>query len=85
MQTKEELYDSWKKFIIEKKLKDFINVFDPIHVNNLKERFDIQGTPVIYLLDRDKRIIGKKLATENVVDIIKKLEEIEENLKKNNK
>jgi thiol-disulfide isomerase/thioredoxin len=79
VQTKEELYESWKKFIIEKKLTDFIHVFDPVHINNLKERFDIQGTPVIYLLDRDKKIIGKKLATDNVVDIMKKLEEIEKN------
>lgn len=82
VQTKEELYESWKKFIIDKKLKDFIHVFDPIHINNLKERFDIQGTPVIYLLDKDKKIIGKKLATENVVEILQKLEEIEKLNKK---
>ncbi|MCC6370435.1 MAG: DUF5106 domain-containing protein [Bacteroidia bacterium] len=82
VQTKEELFDSWKKFIVDKKLKDFINVFDPIHINNLKERFDIQGTPVIYLLDKDKKIIGKKLATENVVEILQKLEEIEKLNKK---
>ena len=82
VQTKEELFDTWKKFIVEKKLTDFIHVFDPIHINNLKEKFDIQGTPVIYLLDKDKRIIGKKLATENVVEILQKLEEIEKNLKK---
>lgn len=82
VQTKEELYDSWKKFIVEKKLTDFIHVFDPVHVNNLKARFDIQGTPVIYLLDKDKKILGKKLATENVVEIINKLEEIEANKNK---
>lgn len=84
VQTKEELYTTWKKFIIEKKLSDFINVFDPIHLNNLKETFDIQGTPVIYLLDAEKRIKGKKLASDQVVSIIKKLEEIENNLKTNN-
>ncbi len=83
VQTKDELYKNWKKFIVEKKLTDFIHVFDPVHVNNLKERFDIQGTPVIFLLDKEKRIIGKKLATENVVDILNKLEEIEKNAKKN--
>src|SRR6185369_8726538 len=76
VQTKEELYDTWKKFIIEKELTDFIHVFDPIHINNLKERFDIVGTPVIYLLDADKKIIGKKLVSEQTVDIIKMIEEI---------
>ncbi len=84
VQTKEELYVSWKKFVIDKKLTDFINVFDPIHLNNLKETFDIQGTPVIYLLDSEKRIKGKKLASDQVVSIINKLEEIDANLKMNN-
>lgn len=82
VQTKEELFDAWKKFIVNESLSDFINVFDPIHINNLKERFDIVGTPVIYLLDADKRIIGKKLVSEQTVDIIKKIEEL--SIKKNN-
>jgi thiol-disulfide isomerase/thioredoxin len=76
VQTKEELLDAWKKFIIEKKLNNFIQVFDPIHLNNLKEQFDINATPVIYLLDQDKRIIAKKLAADQVTEIITKIEEI---------
>jgi thiol-disulfide isomerase/thioredoxin len=77
VQTKEELFDTWKKFIADKKLTDFIHVFDPIHLNNLKLQFDITGTPVIYLLDKDKRIKAKKVAAEQVVEILEKLEEIE--------
>lgn len=76
VQTKDELFDDWKKFIIEKKI-DFINVFDPVHINNVKERFDINSTPVIYLLDKDKRIKGKKLTADQVVDIIQNLESIQ--------
>jgi peroxiredoxin len=76
VQTKEELFDTWKKFIVDKKLTDFVHVFDPIHLNNLKEQFDIIATPVIYLLDREKRIIGKKLASDQVVEIMNKLEEL---------
>ncbi|PBQ31467.1 hypothetical protein CNR22_06715 [Sphingobacteriaceae bacterium] len=79
VQTKEELFDSWKKFIIEKKLTDFVHVFDPIHLNNLKDQFDITATPVIYLLDKDKKIKGKKLGSDQVVEIIEKLESIEKN------
>ncbi len=79
VQTKEELFDTWKQFIVEKKLTDFVHVFDPIHLNNLKEQFDITATPVIYLLDKDKRIKGKKLAHDQVVEIIEKLESIEKN------
>ncbi len=79
VQTKEELYDSWKKFIIEKQLNDFTHVFDPVHINGLalKDRFDIVATPVIYLLDKDKNIIGKKLGHEQTLEIIERLENIE--------
>jgi thiol-disulfide isomerase/thioredoxin len=83
VQTKEDLFEDWRKFIVEKKLSDFHHVFDPVHLNNLKEQFDIVATPVIYLLDRDKRIKGKKLAADQVVDIINNLEKIEKS--KNNK
>ena len=83
VQTKEELFETWRKFLIEKKLTDFIHVFDPVHLNalTLKDRFDITATPVIYLLDKDKRIIGKKIGSDQVVDIVNNLERIEKNLK----
>ncbi len=71
VQTKDELFNDWKKFIIENKLNDFVNVFDPIHLNNLKERFDIYSTPVIYILDRDKKIKAKRLAADQVLDLLK--------------
>jgi thiol-disulfide isomerase/thioredoxin len=77
VQTKDELYDDWRKFIINEKLKDFIHVYDPIHINNLKEKYDIYSTPVIYVLDRDKRIKAKRLGAEQVKGLIETLETIE--------
>jgi thiol-disulfide isomerase/thioredoxin len=77
VQTKDELYSSWKKFIIEKKIGDFIHVYDPVHINNLKERFDIYSTPVIYILDKDKKIKAKRLGAEQVVDFLKYLETLD--------
>lgn len=77
VQTKEELFNDWRKFIVEKKLYDFVNVFDPIHLNNLKDRFDIFSTPVIYILDKDKKIKAKRLGAEQVVDLIKTLDNID--------
>jgi thiol-disulfide isomerase/thioredoxin len=73
VQTKDELFDKWKKFIADNKL-DFINVFEPVHLNSLTERFDINRTPVIYLLDKEKRIMGKNMSPDQLIEIIKNVE-----------
>jgi len=52
-------------------------VFDPIHINNLKEKFDIYSTPVIYILDSEKRIKAKRLGAEQVPQMLQTLEQIE--------
>lgn len=78
VQTKEELLDSWKKFIRDNKLTDFINVFDPIHLNNLKDRFDIYSTPVIYVLDKDKKIKAKRLDADQVIKLIEGIDKSEQ-------
>jgi hypothetical protein len=52
-------------------------VFDPIHLNNLKERFDIYSTPVIYILDKDKKIKAKRLGAEQVIDMLKMLDKMD--------
>ena len=82
VQTKDDLYDNWRKFIVEKKLTDFLHYYDPIHLNNLKENFDIYSTPVIYILDKDKRIKAKRLGAEQVAEMLKTLENIEKEQKK---
>lgn len=67
-------YDKWRKYLIENKLGDFINVWDPVHINNIKTKYDIFSTPVIYLLDKDKIIKAKRLSVEQVSELIKALE-----------
>jgi thiol-disulfide isomerase/thioredoxin len=78
-------YDRWRKFIIDKKM-DFINVYDPVHLNNIKEKFDIYSTPVIYLLDEKKYIKAKRLSEEQIPGMIKMYEAMEkEKLEKEKK
>lgn len=66
-------YDKWRKYVIENKL-DWINVYDGVHINNIKEKYDIYSTPVIYMLDKNKRIKAKRIGTEQVKDIVKQME-----------
>jgi hypothetical protein len=74
--TKED-FEKWRKYIIEKKLTDFIHVYDPIHLNNIKDKYDIISTPVIYVLDKEKRIKGKKLAADQVGGFLEYLESVD--------
>ncbi|MFN8144139.1 MAG: DUF5106 domain-containing protein [Bacteroidia bacterium] len=59
----------WKKFIRENNLK-WINVSDLYNNTNFRNYYDIYSTPVIYLLDDQKRIIAKRLDTEKIRDFI---------------
>lgn len=77
VQTKDEAVDDWVRFVNKHQLKDFIHVTDPVHINGYREKFDVIATPVIYVLDRDKKIIAKKMAADAVVSLIKHHESLE--------
>jgi len=74
--TKEE-FEKWRKYIIEKKLTDFYHLYDPIHLNNIKDKYDIISTPVIYVLDKDKLIKGKKIAADQMVGLLEYLNSVD--------
>lgn len=63
-------FDKWRKYLIENKI-DFINTYDPIHLNNIKTKYDVFSTPVIYLLDKDKKIKAKRLSVDQAIEMIK--------------
>lgn len=62
----------WKKYIIEHKL-DWINVMDIQNVTNFHTTYDIYSTPVVYLLDENKKIIAKRISAEQVGEFMEKL------------
>jgi hypothetical protein len=76
--------ESWLKFIKENNLKDWIHVYqtdaqrdEDAKANrpNYRQLYDVYQTPVLYLLDKDKRIIAKKLnqyQVDEVIDLKKK-------------
>lgn len=51
--------ETWKGFINAYGLDSFVNVIDKTGKINLYQEFDAQFTPTIYILDKDKKIIGK--------------------------
>ncbi len=65
--------EEWESFINEHKLYGWIHVWDPNDLNNFRINFDVQTTPVIYILDKDKKIIAKKIDPETVKKMLEYL------------
>lgn len=63
-------YDSCVSFVTEKGLTRMMNLADPYLRSNFHKIYDVRSTPVIFLLDADKRIIGKRLDAEQLGEII---------------
>ena len=60
----------WQDFIAKNHLEDWINVYDPNHYSDYRSKYDVYSTPVIYLLDENKKILGKKLDHSNIMQVI---------------
>lgn len=64
-----------KKYIIKNKM-NWINVNGPrTYVTNYRDLYDVYSTPVIYLLDENKKIIAKRLLTEQLQGFISRKED----------
>lgn len=63
--------NKWRIFISDYKL-DWINVADVHHQSNFRNTYDISSTPVIYLLDRKKEILAKKISVEQLEELLNK-------------
>ncbi|MCX6260953.1 MAG: thioredoxin-like domain-containing protein [Bacteroidia bacterium] len=59
----------WEKYIEEHKL-DWINGWDPERRTNFGYYYNVESTPMIYILDRDKTIIAKKLSVDDIASFI---------------
>lgn len=69
----------WLSFMTDKKLNDWVNVYYSKEAEKQRiekgqagysQLFDVQSFPTIYLLDKDKRIIAKKVTIEQIDDIL---------------
>ncbi|MCX7649406.1 MAG: hypothetical protein N2050_02480, partial [Flavobacteriales bacterium] len=59
-----------EKFVIEQRLTDLQSL-------NVHKTYDIYSTPQIYVLDRKKVIVGRRLSVEDLEGFLKKLFEKE--------
>jgi len=74
VQTNSSGVDKWKDYVKKHKL-DWINVMDIYHTGTFRHDYDVVTTPMIYLLDENKKIIAKKINTEDLDKVLKHYKE----------
>lgn len=71
--------DAWLKFIREHRLKGWTHVYQLPEVKDAeyaankpgyKQLYDVYQTPVLYLLDKDKHIVAKKLSHDQLDELL---------------
>ncbi len=60
----------WQDFIKKHHLEDWVNVYDPERYSDFRSKYNVYSTPIIYLLDEKKIIIGKRLDHTNIGQVI---------------
>ncbi|MEM9326277.1 MAG: thioredoxin-like domain-containing protein [Bacteroidota bacterium] len=61
--------DKWRNYIKENEL-NWVNLADPYFKSNFRAEYNVRTTPQLYVLDRDRKIVAKKLDVDQLVDFI---------------
>ncbi len=64
--------EEWQKFVDEHQLYDWLNVWDPTGTSYYWYYYDTSTTPGVYLLNKDRKIIAKKVDIETLDMILEK-------------
>lgn len=62
--------EEWSEYIIEHGYEDWINVWDQYNLTNFRFFYNIYSTPTVYLLDKDKKIIAKRIGYDTLENIL---------------
>ena len=71
------LAEPWQKYINEKGCTQWINVFDPEDKSKFRVNYNVSSTPIIYILDKEKKIVAKRLGAEQLPDYMSHLMKVD--------
>ena len=71
--------DCWK-MVDEKEMDIWINVVDPYLLSKFSTLYDVRSTPQIFILDAVKKILLKRLAADQLEDVMQELMDRQEQL-----
>lgn len=78
-------YDSCVKFIEEKDMDRMLNLVDPYLKSKFPVIYDVKSTPVVFVLDENKKIVSKRIGGEQLPEVLDNLFKRDEFLLKNKK
>ena len=62
--------EEWKSFVKTYHLDGLINGYDALNQIDFNRKFDVVTTPTIYILDKNKKIIARKMPVEQIEDFL---------------
>ena len=62
--------EEWAEYINEHSYENWINAWDPYNLTNFRFFYNVYSTPTMYLLDKDKKIIAKRIGHETLKNIL---------------
>ncbi|WP_266368078.1 redoxin domain-containing protein [Tellurirhabdus rosea] len=58
--------EKWQEFIKTQSFQGMTNVYGPSAGLDYKKKYDVYSTPTVYLLDKDKKILARRLPVEDL-------------------
>lgn len=65
--------DEWKKFVDEHELVGWHHVYDPENKSRFRYNYNVRSTPQIYLIDKNKKIVAKRLDHESMGKLLENI------------
>jgi peroxiredoxin len=62
--------EEWTEYVSKNSMTDWINVWDPTNSNDFRTAYSVYSVPQVYLLDKDKKIIGHRLDSESLSQML---------------
>jgi peroxiredoxin len=63
----------WTEFVSKYKLTDWINAWDPTNENDFRIAYGLYYLPQVYVLDKDKKIVGRALESASLPQLLNRL------------
>ena len=63
----------WTDFVSENQLVGWHHVWDPTNQSRFRFKYNVKTTPLLYLLDKDKKIIAKRIDIPTLIKLLDSL------------